>query len=255
MLLAIDIGNSNIVLGVYDHDKLIDSFRLEANHARTEDEFATQIINCLELGEIDYHKVSGMIISSTKLAINPIFDKLAAKYFKIKPIFVNSKLKSGIKIKIDDPKSLAPDILVGIVSAYQKYGSEILVIDMGTATTMTILNSDLEYIGGIIFTGLRTSVSALADNTSSLPHIDLDVPNHVICKETVSAMQAGLLYGYAGMIDSLIRKMNKEYQKPLKVILTGGLGNIIHNLLEEEVILDDNLLLDGLNYLYYKNKK
>ncbi len=255
MLLTIDIGNSNIVLGVYKDNDLLETFRLEANHARTEDEFATQIISCLDLVGLDYHQISGIIISSTKLSINPMFEKLAHKYFKIKPIFVNSKLKSGIKIKIDDPKSLSPDILVGIVSAYQKYGTECLVIDMGTATTMTILNGEKEYIGGVIFTGLRTSVSALADKTASLPHIDLDIPDHVICKETVSAMQAGLLYGYAAMIDGMIKKMDEEYGKKLKVILTGGLGNKIYKLLNEEVILDDNLLLDGLNYLYYKNKK
>ncbi|MEG0686635.1 MAG: type III pantothenate kinase, partial [Erysipelotrichales bacterium] len=136
----------------------------------------------------------------------------------------------------------------------QKYGGDCLVIDLGTATTMTILTKNNEYIGGIVYPGIKTSARALAIKTSTLPCIDLEIPDHVICKDTILAMQAGLMHGYASMLDGMVTKMEKEYGSPLKVILTGGLASTISTILDHEVILDENLLLDGLNYLYHKNK-
>ena len=254
MLLAIDIGNSNIVFGVYKDNKLLETFRLETSLARTEDEFSTLIISCLANFGISYQEVTGIIISSVILSVNPIFEKLALKYFKTKAIFVGPNLKSGVAIKIEQPKTLAPDILVGIVGAQQKYGTSCLVVDMGTATTMTIINDNNEYIGGIVYPGLKISGSALSKNTALLPVIDLEVPDHVICKETIQAMQAGLMYGYASMLDGMIERFEAEYGKELKIVLTGGLSSNVANLLKRAVILDEDLLLDGLNYLYNKNR-
>lgn len=254
MLLAIDVGNSNIVFGVYNNNKLLDTFRLDTDLSRTEDEFSSLIISCLNNFGINYKRITGIIISSVVLSINPIFEKLANKYFKTKAIFVGPALKSGIAIKIEQPKTLGPDILTGIVGAHQKYGKDCLVIDLGTATTMTILNDKKEYIGGIVYPGIKTSISSLATNTSTLPFIDLEVPDHVICKDTIVAMQSGLMYGYASMIDGMVKRMENEYGNKLKVIITGGLASIIEEILDTEVILDEELLLDGLNYLYNKNK-
>ncbi|MDF9867395.1 type III pantothenate kinase [Bacilli bacterium PM5-3] len=255
MLLAIDIGNSNIVFGVYSENKLLGTFRLETDLARTEDEFSTLIISCLDNFGINYKKITGIIISSVILSVNPIFEKLAKKYFNTKAVFVGTNLKSGVAIKIEQPKTLAPDILVGIVGAKQKYGQNCLVIDLGTATTMTILNNNNEYIGGIVYPGLKISANALASNAALLPAIDLEIPNHVICKETIQAMQAGLMYGYASMLDGMIERLEKEYGSELKIILTGGLSSSIAKILKREVILDEDLLLDGMNYLYNKNFK
>lgn len=255
MVLAIDIGNSNIVFGVYNDNDLLGTFRLETDMARTEDEFSTLIISCLENFGINYKKINGIIISSVILTINPIFEKLAIKYFNTKAIFVGPNLKSGVAIKIEQPKTLAPDILVGIVGAKQKYGTNCLVIDMGTATTMTILNDKNEYIGGIVYPGIKLSAAALSKNTALLPFIDLEVPNHVICKETIQAMQAGLMYGYASMLDGMIDRLEDEYGQKLQIIITGGLSSSVASILKREVILDEDLLLDGLNYLYHKNNQ
>ncbi|MDL2212083.1 type III pantothenate kinase [Erysipelotrichaceae bacterium OttesenSCG-928-M19] len=254
MLLAIDIGNSNIVFGVYEDNKLLGTFRLETDVARTEDEFSTLIISCLDNFGINYKKINGIIISSVIYTINPIFEKLAEKYFNTKAIFMGPNLKSGVAIKIEQPKTLASDILVGIVGAQQKYGVNCLVIDLGTATTMTILNDKNEYIGGVVYPGIKLSAAALSQNTSLLPFIDLEVPDHVICKETIQAMQAGVLYGYASMLDGMIERLEEEYGQKLTIVMTGGLASKVAKLLKREVILDEDLILDGLNYLYHKNK-
>jgi len=254
MLLAIDIGNSNIVCGVYNEDKLLGTFRLETDLTRTEDEFSTLIISCLDNFGINYKRITGIIVASVILTINPIFEKLANKYFNTNIIFVGPNLKSGVAIKIEQPKSLAPDVLVGIVGAKQKYGTGCLVIDLGTATTMTIINDKNEYIGGVFFPGLKLSADALSRSTALLPFIDLEVPDHVICKETIQAMQAGLMYGHASMLDGMIERLEKEYGGQLKIVITGGLSSNVAGLLKREVILDEDLVLDGLNYLYHKNK-
>lgn len=253
MLLAIDIGNSNILCGIYKKDELVATFRLESDQSRTEDEFSTQIIGCLSNLELDYRNIKGIIISSTTMAINPIFEKMCLKYFNTKPMFVGPNIKSGVIIKIEHPKTLGPDILVGIVAAKNKYGLECLVVDLGTATTMTIINDKNEYIGGIVYPGIKTSIKALAQNTATLPVIDLEVPDKIICGETVQALQAGLMYGYASMLDGMIEKMEAEYGKKLKVIFTGGLASKIVDIVKRDVILDEDLLLDGLKYLYDKN--
>lgn len=255
MLLTIDVGNSNIVIGIYNNNTLLNTFRLETNLNKTEDEFASTIIACFEVFNLDYKKVDGVIISSVILAINPILEKMATKYFNSKVIFVGPNLKSGIAIKIDQPKTLGPDLLAGVVGAKIKFGLNCLVIDLGTATTMSILNENSEFIGGVVLPGLKTSVNSLTSGASNLPYINLEIPKQVICKDTITCMQSGLLYGYASMIDGLINKMQKEYVQKLTIILTGGLSEVIIELLENEVIHDENLVLDGLNHLYYKNKK
>ncbi|WP_423363413.1 type III pantothenate kinase [Mycoplasma sp. P36-A1] len=253
MLLAIDIGNSNISFGLYKEKKLLATFKLNTDHNKTEDEYAISLITCLQLVDLDYHEINGVIVSSVVLAINPVFEKLSKKYFKLKPTFVGPNLKSGIKIKIDQPKSLGPDILVGIVAAYEKYGVNCLVIDLGTATTMSILNSNKEFIGGVICPGVKTSADSLSTTTSALPLLDLDIPSKVIGKDTNSCMQSGIMYGYASMLDGMINKMEIEYGAKLQVILTGGLAKIIAKMLCSDVILNQDLILDGLHHLFYKN--
>lgn len=255
MILTLDVGNSNIVIGIYENSSLLNTFRMETNLNKTEDEFATTIINCFSVFNLDYKKIDGVIISSVILAINPILEKMSEKYFSTNAIFVGPNLKSGIAIKIDHPKTLGPDLLAGVLGAKYKYGTNCMVIDLGTATTMSILNDNSEFIGGVVMPGLKTSVLSLTSTASNLPYINLEIPKQVICKDTITCMQSGLLYGYASMIDGLINKMQKEYVQKLTIVLTGGLSEVIIELLENEVIHDENLVLDGLNYLYYKNKK
>lgn len=255
MLLAIDVGNTNMVVGVYDDkDNLVHTFRLQTDILKTEDEYATLLFNCLYNFKISYKDIKDVIISSVVAGINFILEKLFKKYLDIDVIFVGPNLKSGIAIKLDQPKTLAADILVGCVAANKKYDDDCLVIDMGTATTMVVVTKEKDFIGGAILPGVNSSAESLANNASALPRINLDIPKRVICNDTIECMQSGILYGYAAMIDGMITKMTNEFQKPLKVVVTGGLAKKITSLLSCEVIVDDNLILDGLLYLYHKNK-
>lgn len=253
MLLAIDIGNSNVVFGLFKDDVMLATYRLEADQARTEDEFASLLINCLSISGYNYKSINGVIISSTKQSLNPLLEKLSQKYFNITPLIVGPKLKTGIKIKIDEPKSLGADLLVGAVASQAKYGGNCLIIDMGTATSFTIVTEDKEFIGGCIYPGLKTSSSALSSKTSALPHINFEIPVQIVNKDTVKALQAGLMYGYAYMLDGLVKNIKKEFDKPLKVILTGGLALKIIDLIDFDCTYDENLLLDGLRILYHRN--
>lgn len=254
MLLTIDIGNSNIVFGVYQQDNLKATFRIDASNQRTTDEYACTIIKCLELKGIDAQFINATIISSTKSSLNSIFEQLCLEYFKTKAIFVSSEFKTDLTFKIDAPSTMGPDLLVGAVAANYKYGGNCLIIDMGTATTMTIITKDKEYIGGSILPGLKTSSSALASKTSALPLINLEFPDKVIGTNTISAMQSGLMFGYACMIDAMIDRFKAEFAQELKVIITGGMAGFIQGL-NNEVVVDDHLLLDGLKYLYYQDLK
>ncbi|MDR1782036.1 MAG: type III pantothenate kinase [Bacilli bacterium] len=253
MLMTIDVGNSNIKFGVYQKDKLMCSFRLNSDIERTEDEFGSVVLTNLRNGNIDHHKIKNIIVASVILTTNAILDKFVEKYFKTKAVFVGPNLKSGIKITIEQPKSLGADLLIGAVGAKEKYGLNTLIIDMGTATKMYIVNDKNEFIGGAICPGLKTSAISISKSTSLLPLVDLEIPKQVICRETIACIQSGLMHGYASMIDGMIYKMKKEYDKELKVILTGGLAKSLMDILENDIIYDENLLLDGLRIIYHLN--
>lgn len=254
MILTIDIGNTNIACGVYDSDKLVSTFRMATTDIKTEDEYAIIIIQCIEESKLDAKKIDGMIISSGVPALNFTFTRLGRKYFNLEPIFVDQNIKSGIAIKIESPKQLGPDLLVGAVGANQKFPDQNnLIIDLGTATTMAIVTKEKEFVGGTIYPGIRSSLIGLASNTGTLPHVELDTPSQVIGKDTITSMQSGIMYGYAAMIDGMIKKFQAEFKDDLNVILTGGLAIKISDLIQEKATLDSNLLLDGLKYLYDKN--
>ncbi|MGL4383646.1 MAG: type III pantothenate kinase [Bacilli bacterium] len=253
MLLTIDAGNTNIVFGLFNHTKLVTSFKIATHPHKTEDELAAFINNALINYQVTTNDINGIIISSVVSSLNKNLTLLSKKYFKVEAMVVGPQLKSGIAIKIEQPKALGSDLLVASVATLKKYGPNCLIIDMGTATSMTIINNEGEFIGGSIHPGLETSIKALSNNAAALPYIELKVPKQVICKDTISCMQAGLLYGYASMIDGMINRFNQEYQQPLKVILTGGNALLVHQLLQSEVTYDPTLLFDGLRILYEKN--
>lgn len=253
MLMTIDVGNSNIKFGVYQHDELIYSFRLNSDIERTEDEFGSVVLTNLRNASINYREIRQIIIASVILTTNAILEKFVTKYLRAKAVFVGPNIKSEMAIKIEQPKTLGADLLVGAVGAKHKYGANCLIVDMGTVTKMYVINDSSEFIGGAICPGLKTSAIAISKSTSLLPLVDLEVPANVIGKETIVSIQSGLMYGYAAMIDGMIKKINKEYGQELKVILTGGLANSIIDIIEAEVIYDENLLLDGLKILHHLN--
>ena len=253
MLLCIDIGNTSIVLGLYNDDDLIQSFRLQTNVYQTSDEYAIKILSVLNNLNFQKEKIDGIIISSVVPQLDPVFKLLSNKYFNINPKFVGPGIKSGINIRIDNPKELGADLLVGAVGATNKYSSPVIIIDMGTAITMVYVNNKNELLGGMILPGIKTAYNALVQKASRLEEAAISTPKNVVEKDTVSCLQSGMTHGFSSLIDGVVRKIKKEYGD-CKVVLTGGEARFIINNLDEEVIYDENLLLDRLKILYYKNK-
>ncbi|MDD3107230.1 MAG: type III pantothenate kinase [Bacilli bacterium] len=254
MLLCIDIGNTNIVLGVFSQDKLVHSFRIQANLMQTSDEYGTKIIEILQFLGVDYHEIAGVIISSVVPGLDGTFEKMTDRYFNTKPLFVGPGTKSGIKIKIDNPKQLGADILVGAVATYHKYETPAIIIDMGTAITFAYLSQEKEILGGVIVPGIKTAFSGLVSKTSKLEEVRMDAPLKVIGKDTIASIQSGMIFGTASLIDGMIQKIKKEMHiDHVTTILTGGEAKVIKEYLQEPVIYDDNLLLEGLRLLYHKN--
>lgn len=253
MLICIDVGNTHIVIGIYKDVNLLSSFRFKTDANITEDEYGIKLKNILNICNITTEEIEGAIISSVVPTMDSILEKMIIKYLDITPIFVGPGIKSGINIKIDDPRQLGSDLLVGAVAAVSKYGYPVIIIDMGTATTLSVVNSNQDFIGGIIIPGVISSTSSLIKATSRLEEAKFDKPKYLVGRNTVNSIQSGMIYGTSSMLDGLIRKVKKENGES-PVILTGGIANRIAPFLEEEVILDNNLILDGLRILYEKNK-
>ena len=257
MILCIDIGNTNCVFGVYENDKLIACFRLESNLSQTIDEYGFKVLELLKYNNLDSNNIEGIIVSSVVPPLDGTFEKMLLKYFNIKPIFVGPGTKTGVRINVDNPKQVGADIIVGAVASINKYGSPVIIVDMGTAITLFYVNSKKELVGGVIAPGIKTGFYGLFKNTARLEEVKLDQPPTVIGRDTVACIQSAMVHGTASMIDGIIRKMKNEIgvnAGEVKVVLTGGESKIIKNFLEEEVIYDDDLIMDGLNILYQKNK-
>lgn len=255
MLLCFDIGNTNIVVGVVDDNKIIDIYRFSTNTSLTVDDYAIKFKLIFEKKYPDI-VFEDAIISSVVPNIDKTIEDMLVKYFNIKPIYVVPGIKTGLKIKSADPRQLGADLLVGLVGAYQKYGGPAIVVDMGTATKLFVVTENAEILGGVIYPGIISSEQSLISSTSKLNHAGFSKPEHVIGNDTNSCIQSGAIYGNAAVIEGLVRRMKKELNvDKLNVILTGGLATLVDNTLEIEHITDNNLLIDGLIYIYHKNKK
>ena len=254
MLMCVDVGNTNICLGLFEDNKLIEKFRLSTNAFETADEYGVKIKTLIELNNIKISRISGVIIGSVVPQVDGILERTFKKYFNINPIFVAQGIKSGINIKIDNPKELGADLLVGAVGAANKYGAPVLIIDMGTAITFAFVNSNKEFLGGVIAAGIKTSYSSLIANTSKLEAVKMNTPNEIIGKNTINCIQNGMVYGTSSMIDVIIKRIHNQYGD-FVTVLTGGDSVLINDYLEEKVVLDEDLLFDGLRILYEKNQK
>ncbi|MDD3191151.1 MAG: type III pantothenate kinase [Bacilli bacterium] len=253
MLICVDVGNSNIVVGVFnDQNQLLPPFRLETKVLRTEDEYGIRFLENLQFLNVKASDITGAIIASVVPTVDANLEKTFLKYFQIKPLFIAPGVKSGIKITIDNPKQLGADLLVGAVGATSKYGYPCLVVDMGTAITLMVVNERKEIIGGIIYPGIYTAYNGLIRSTSLLESTKIGVPSHVIGKDTVSSIQSGMIFGTAGAIQGMIDKVFEEQGK-MKVVITGGTASYIYPYLKN-VIYDEHLLMDGLRIVYEKNR-
>lgn len=256
MILVVDVGNTNINFGVYEGEKMLVMFKLTAKVDRTSDEFGLNIRELLDLNDIDKNSITGVAIASVVPNVMHSLITAIERYIGCKPLIVGPGTKTGIKVATENPKEMGADRIVDAVAAYEKYGGPILVLDFGTATTYDLVTEDGSLIVGITAPGIRISAKALWEDTAKLPEIEIKKPASILVKETVSSMQAGLVYGQIGQTEYIIEKVKEESGlKNLKVIATGGLGSIISDETDKIEVYDKFLTLDGLRMIYEKNRR
>lgn len=254
MVLVTDIGNTNIKIGVFDGDKLSVSLRVATSANKTSDEYGLSIKELLTANGIRLSDITGVIMSSVNPNLNYTFEHMIRYYFGVKPLVVGSGIKTGINIKYDNPKEVGADRIVNSVAAYYTYGGPAIVIDCGTATTFNVISEKGEFLGGSIAFGLKSATDALSHAAAKLPKIELVKPKKVVGKTTIANMQSGIIYGFIGMVEYLVRKIKEEtgYTKA-KVIATGGLSEIIASGSTIIDVFDRTLTLRGLNIIYSLN--
>ena len=254
MLLAIDLGNTNIKYGVFDGEKMVASFRVSSRLSRTADEYGSVLVGLLSDQGIKKSDITGIIFSSVIPALNYTICHMCEFFFGISPLVVGPGVKTGLNIKADNPREVGADIIVNSVSAYKKYGGPIIVIDFGTATTFDVITGKGELLGVVIAPGIKTSLEGLSTKTAQLPMVELESPKTVIGKNTVHCMQAGIIFGFAGLVDNIINKIKKELGlSEIRVVATGGLGEIIAKEVKSISVVDRTLTLDGLKIIYQLN--
>ncbi|MEG1004273.1 MAG: type III pantothenate kinase [Clostridium sp.] len=259
MILLVDVGNTNIVLGVHKDDNYIASWRISTDAKKTSDEYSIQVMQLFSQNGLDPKKVKGIIISSVVPNIMHSLENMIRKCFCMEPIIVGPGVKTGINIKYDNPKEVGADRIVNAVATFEIYKKPNIVIDFGTATTFCSITEKGDYLGGCIVPGVNIASDALFERAAKLPRIELEVPENIICKNTIKSMQAGILYGYIGQVEYIVKKMKEEMRnkcvgEPL-VIATGGLANLIANETDCIDVVDSDLTLEGLRLIYNKNKE
>lgn len=254
MILAIDVGNTNLVLGVFD-DKLVTSFRTATHQEYTEDEYGLIFDNLLKSKGINTKDFQGGIISSVVPTLTTVLEKMCDKYFGFKPILVGPGIKSGINIKYDNPKEVGADRIVNAVAAYHKYGGPVIIVDFGTATTFDAITADFDYLGGAIAPGIHISSEALFKSAARLYRVEIAKPERVIGKNTAESMKSGIYYGYVGLVENIVDKMKQELGGgKVFTVATGGLAPLICSATKNIDAVDLMLTLDGLKLIYDKNK-
>lgn len=255
MLFVIDVGNTNIVLGVYEGDELKYHWRLSTNRNRTEDEYGMYINDLLQFHDLSFQDFNGIIISSVVPPIMSALEKMCSKYFHIKPLIIGPGIKTGLNIKYENPREVGADRIVNAVAGIELYGSPLVLVDFGTATTFCYIDEEKNYMGGAIAPGIGISTEALYTKASKLPRIEISKPPHVVGRNTVHAMQAGIFYGYVGQVDEIVRRMKEQSKKEPTVVATGGLAPLIAEDSRTIDIVDPFLTLKGLKMIYEKNKE
>jgi len=258
MLLVIDVGNTNTVLGLFDEDSLQHDWRIRTEIDHTIDEYGVLIYNLyqsIRMKSKEIKAVTAIIISCVVPPMLNILEPLCVKYFNIKPLIVGPGIKTGMPIFYDNPKEVGADRIVNAVAAYEKYHKESIIVDFGTATTFDYVSPKGEYMGGCIAPGIMISSEALFERASKLPRVEFSKPKTVITKDTISAMQAGIMFGYAGLVDGIVERMKAEVKTNPLVIATGGLARIVAQETKSIDKIEEMLTLDGLRIIYNLNKK
>ena len=254
MILCLDVGNTNIKYAVFDGNELKLSFRVATEHKKTSDEYGGQLISILGNNGINASEIEGGIISSVVPQLDYTLERMCRTYLKIQPLMLGPGLKTGLNLKVDDAKEVGADRVVNNVSAVKKYGYPLIIIDFGTATTFNVIDEKSQFVGGVIAPGIKGSLDSLVNGTAKLPRVEIERPKSVIGRNTVTNMQSGIFFGFAGLVEYIVKKIKREMKADkIKVIATGGFSEVIAGEISCIDEVDKLLTLSGLKYLYDLN--
>ena len=255
LILVIDVGNTNIVFGVYKGEKLLHSFRISTRKKNTSSEYLVMVHQLFSLFNIPERQISGTVISSVVPPLTEVLRETLRELTDTEPLVVGPGIKTGVPIVVDNPREVGTDRIVNTVAAYTKYGGPAIVVDLGTATTFDVISGKGEYLGGAISPGIGISMNALFNETAQLPRVEIKEPLRVIGKNTVESMQSGIFYGYVSLIDGMIERIKRELKEDAVTVATGGLAHLMATASQYIDKVDPDLTLEGLRILYAKNQQ
>ena len=254
MLLVIDVGNTNMVLGVYKDTELLDHWRISTDRQRTTDEYGVLIREVFYLNDLRADDINAIIISSVVPPVVPTLERMCQRYFGLSPLLIGPGVKTGMDIRYDNPREVGADRIVNAVAAYEKYGGPVIIVDFGTATTFCAVDAKGVYLGGSICPGIGISTEALVQRTAKLPRIELKRTDSVICRNTIESMQAGVFYGFVGQVEGIVSRMRRELDMSARVVATGGLAVVIAPATKAIDVVEPMLTLEGLRIIYERNR-
>jgi type III pantothenate kinase len=250
----VDVGNTNIVLGIYREKELVCHWRISTDRERTSDEYGVLIFNLFQHMNMDMKQISAVIISSVVPPLIVPLQRMCVRYFGGDPLVVGPGIKTGIRINYENPREVGADRIVNAIGAFEKYGGPLVIVDFGTATTFCAIADNGDYLGGAIAPGIGISTEALFQRAAKLPRIELVMPKTAICRNTVASMQAGIIFGFVGQVDEVVRRMKQELVGTAKVVATGGLANLIAQESSTIDVVEPFITLEGLRIVYERNR-